>query len=167
MEPRFGLGLLPRDFNSDRIVPRAGVHHLPTGYRRPWAIARQALSDLAKDQKIHHFGKDGFQVCVDVHHFQPSEITVKTVDHTVVIEGCHEERDDGHGTVERRFIRKYSLPKEYEMATIHSSLSSDGVLTIKAPPPGLAGNERHVPIAHTNLPAHMAVKDNQPAEAKQ
>lgn len=131
MEPRFGLGLLPSDFQSNRIIPRASIHHLPTGYRRPWSIAREAVQELTKDKKNQHFGKEGFQACVDVHHFQPSEISVKTVDHTVVIEGKHEEREDGHGSVERHFIRKYSLPKEYDMNSVHSSLSSDGILTIK------------------------------------
>lgn len=63
--------------------------------------------------------------------FQPSEITVKTVDQTVVIEGKHVERDDGYGSVSRHFIRKYVLPKEYDMNTVHTSLSSDGILTIK------------------------------------
>ena len=100
-------------------------------------MAREAVGELAKDQKSMHFGKDGFQACVDVHHFQPSEITVKTVDNTVVIEGKHEERDDGHGSVQRHFVRKYVLPKEYDMNNVHSTLSSDGVLTIKAPLPAI------------------------------
>lgn len=161
MEPRFGLGLLPSDFMSNRIVPRNGVHHLPTGYRRPWAIARDAHHDLPKNQKNLHIGKDGFQACVDVHHFKPNEVIVKTVDNTVIIEGKHEERDDGHGSVERHFVRKYALPKDYDMATVHSSLSSDGVLTIKAAPPAIASKgERHVPITHTTMPAHMSIKSN-------
>lgn len=166
LEPRFGLGLLPRDFHSDRIVPRSGTHHLPTGYRRPWAMVRHATQELAKDQKNLHIGKDGFQACVDVHHFQPSEISVKIVDHTVIIEGKHEERDDGHGSVTRHFVRKYVLPKEYDSNTIHSSLSSDGVLTIKAPPPpSLSSGERHIQITHTNIPAHLSVKENIPEQA--
>jgi hypothetical protein len=40
-------------------------------------------------------------------------------------------------------------------------LSSDGVLTIKAPPPAIeGGNERHIPITHTNAPAHLSIKHN-------
>lgn len=167
MEPRFGLGLLPSDFNSNRIVPRVGAHHLPTGYRRPWQIARQAAHDMAKDQKNLHFGKDGFQACVDVHHFSPQEVSVKTVDNTIVIEGKHEERDDGHGSVQRHFVRKYVLPQEYDASTVHSSLSSDGVLTISAPPPAsVSAGERHVPITHTNIPTHLSVKTNKPHEEK-
>ena len=167
MEPRFGIGLLPRDFQSNRIIPRSAVHQLPTGYNRPWSLARQTAHDLVKDQKNLQFGKDGFQACVDVHHFQPCEVSVKTVDHTVVIEGNHEERDDGHGSVQRHFVRKYVLPKEYDMDSIHSTLSSDGVLTIKAPPPSaIKRGERHVNIAHTNMPAHLSVKPRDPKAAK-
>jgi crystallin alpha B len=170
LESRFGLGLVPADFYSDRILPRSNVHHLPTGYRRPWQIAREAVGELVKDQKSMHFGKDGFQACVDVHHFQPSEITVKTIDHTIVVEGKHEERDDGHSSVERRFVRKYVLPDEYDINSVHSSLSSDGVLTIKAPPPVIEGSGvRHVQIHHSNAPAHLSMKNNEshaPTEAE-
>ncbi|CAH1723688.1 unnamed protein product [Chironomus riparius] len=134
MEPRFGMGIMPHDFSSHRILPRQGNHHLMTGYRRPWQLAREAVGELAKDQKNLHFGKDGFQACVDVHHFAPSEITVKTVDHTVTIEGKHEEREDGHGSVQRHFV---------------------------PPPPAIEGaSERHIPITHTNAPAHLSVKHN-------
>lgn len=131
LEPRFGLGIAPGDFFSDRIVPRSGMHQLMTGYRRPWSLARHAAKDLAKDQKNLHFGKDGFSASVDVHHFNPSEITVKTVNNQIIVEGRHEERDDGHGSVQRHFVRKYVLPENYDMNSVHSTLSSDGILTIK------------------------------------
>lgn len=154
------MGLSPGDFHSNRIVPRAGVHHLPTGYRRPWAIAREAANKIAADMKNLHFGKDGFQACVDVHHFKPSEITVKAVGHVIVIEGNHEEREDGHGSVQRHFIRKYDLPEDYDMNTVHSSLSSDGVITVTAQPrTAIKGGERMIPITHTHIPAHLSVKD--------
>jgi hypothetical protein len=101
-----------------------------------------------------------------VHHFQPNEITVKTIDNSVVIEGKHEEREDGHGSVTRHFVRRYTLPKEYEMSSVHSSLSSDGVLTIKAPLPAIKANgEKIVPISHTNMPAHLNLKDNGHAQS--
>lgn len=48
------------------------------------------------------------------------------------------------------------------MNNVHSTLSSDGVLTIKAPPPPAAlkgANERPVAITHTNMPAHLSVKN--------
>lgn len=68
MEPRFGVPLLPSDFHSERIVPRLRNHHLPTGYRRPWALSQnvQLKEQAAKDLKMMHFTKDGFQAAVDV-----------------------------------------------------------------------------------------------------
>jgi len=168
LEPRFGLGLAPSDFFSNRMVPRSGMHHLMTGYKRPWALSHVA-KDMVKDQKNLHFGKDGFQASVDVHHFNPSEITVKTIDNEIIVEGRHEERDDGHGSIQRHFVRKYALPKEYDMNSVHSTLSSDGVLTIKAPPPpALTGkSEKHVPITHTNIPAHLNIKDHPKSSSPQ
>lgn len=52
--------------------------------------------------------KDGYQACIDVHHFRPFEITVKTADNTVTVEGKHTERRDDHGYISRQFTRRYS-----------------------------------------------------------
>lgn len=164
MEPRFGEGFLPSDFQTGRIVPRSAVHQLSTGYRRPWAIARQAVHEM-KDRKHLLITKDGFHACVDVHHFDPSEVSVKTVDNTITIEGKHEERDDKNGSVERHFIRKYQLPKEYDIKSVHTTLSNDGVLTIKAPPPpNKETGERHIPISFSNVPFHVTAKSCKPRE---
>jgi HSP20 family molecular chaperone IbpA len=104
---------------------------------------------------------------MDVAQFKPNEITVKTVDNTVVIEGKHEERQDEHGFISRHFCRKYILPKDYDSNTVVSSLSSDGVLTVKAPPPKAEneGNERVIQIQHTG-PAKSSIKNN-PEEANE
>ncbi|CAL1264565.1 unnamed protein product [Larinioides sclopetarius] len=90
-----------------------------------------------------------FQVMLNVKHFRPDEIEVKTVDNFVVIHGKHEEQADEHGFVSREFTRRYELPEDVEPHTVTSSLSQDGVLTIQAPrkvlePP--PKNERVVPI---------------------
>ncbi|XP_017053282.1 heat shock protein 23 [Drosophila ficusphila] len=107
-------------------------------------------------------GKDGFQVCMDVSHFKPSELTVKVQDNSVLVEGTHEEREDDHGFITRHFIRRYALPEGYEADKVESTLSSDGVLTVKVPkPPALEekGNERIVQIQQVG-PAHLNVKEN-------
>lgn len=45
------------------------------------------------------------------------------------------------------------------MNHVHSNLSSDGVLTIKAPTPAIQNqNERHIPITNTGMPAHLSIK---------
>ncbi|KAH8384483.1 heat shock protein 27 [Drosophila serrata] len=105
-------------------------------------------------------GKDGFQVCMDVSQFKPNELSVKVVDKTVVVEGRHEEREDGHGLIQRHFVRKYTLPKDFDPNDVVSTVSSDGVLTLKAPPPPSKEQskpERIVQIQQTG-PAHLSVK---------
>jgi HSP20 family molecular chaperone IbpA len=107
--------------------------------------------------------KDGFQVCMDVQQFKPNEIKVRTFDNSVVIEGKHEERPDQHGYISRQFVRRYTLPPGYEVDKIMSTLSSDGVLTIKAPPPQNAikgSKERFIPIQQTG-PARLIIKANE------
>lgn len=64
-------------------MPRPVASHLPTGYRRPWALARQAAKELAKDQKHMHFGKDGFSAHVDVHHFSVSLESILSIVHLI------------------------------------------------------------------------------------
>lgn len=107
-------------------------------------------------------GKEGFQVSMDVQQFLPNELTVKTIDNYIVIEGKHQEREDDHGFISRHFIRKYLIPKGYDPTSAISSLSSDGILTVSVPKPILIenkSNERIIQIQHTG-PAHLSVKDN-------
>ncbi len=54
---------------------------------------------------------DEFRVNLDVAHFSPEEIHVKTVDNKVVIHAKHEEKEDEHGYIMREFRRSYLLPK--------------------------------------------------------
>ena len=92
-----------------------------------------------------------FRVKLDVNHFKPEEISVKFVDNFVVVSGKHEEVEDKHGWVSRQFSRRYSLPEEYDSNKLFSTLSTDGVLVIKAPlkqKESLKDNERIVPITH-------------------
>uniref|UniRef100_T1JKG7 SHSP domain-containing protein n=1 Tax=Strigamia maritima TaxID=126957 RepID=T1JKG7_STRMM len=72
------------------------------------------------------------QVRVDVSRFKPEEITVKTVDDAVVIEGKH-ERVGEHEFISRHFTRRFFLPPNIEPESIRSSLADDGLLTIEAP----------------------------------
>ncbi|CAG0919981.1 unnamed protein product [Notodromas monacha] len=109
---------------------------------------RSGLSQVSND-------KDEFKVCLDVQQFKPEEISVKTVDDYVVIEGKHEEKEDEHGYIQRHFVRKYRLPEGVKAEAVTSSLSSDAVLSIRAPKslPVQTSNERVVPITHSPFPA--------------
>ncbi|VDO59160.1 unnamed protein product, partial [Onchocerca flexuosa] len=55
--------------------------------------------------------KENFGIQLDVNHFKPEELSVKMQNGTLCVEGHHEERNDQHGSVERHFIRKYTIPK--------------------------------------------------------
>ncbi|KAI8121428.1 Heat shock protein 27 [Lucilia cuprina] len=173
LEDSFGLGIHPIDIF--RPYERPLLLRQPRRRYNPYIVAkfqrpgRGKLDELQKSElQVPHVGKDGFQVCMDVSQFTPNELTVKTVDRTVVVEGKHEEREDEHGFIQRHFldIRKYTLPKGYEPKDVVSTISSDGVLTVKAPPPpskAKGKNERIVEIQQTG-PAHLSVK--QPEESK-
>ncbi|KAL8581787.1 hypothetical protein ACOMHN_043205 [Nucella lapillus] len=88
-----------------------------------------------------------FRANIDVNHFAPEEISLKTRDNRVIIHARHEERPDEHGFIMREFTRQYVLPKDVDPASVTSSLNRDGVLTLRAPKMALeAANERVVPI---------------------
>lgn len=105
--------------------------------------------------------KEDFQVSLNVQHFAPNEITVKIVDDSIVVEAKHEERsDDGEESyVSRHFTRRYVLPENYNINDVVSTLSSDGILTVKAPLKAVeveAKNVREIPVQQTG-PAHLNV----------
>ena len=171
LEDTFGLGIHPIDIfrpHQRSLVLRAPRRrynpYIVAKYSRPNRVA--GSNNLQKTDLVPQVSKDGFQVCMDVSQFTPNELTVKTVDRSVVVEGKHEEREDEHGFIQRHFIRKYTLPKGYDPKDVVSTISSDGVLTVKAPPPpskAKNSNERIVQIQQTG-PAHLSVK--QPEEIK-
>lgn len=80
-----------------------------------------------------------------------------TGDNAITVEAKHEEKADEHGYVSRQFVRKYLLPKDYDIQNIQSQLSSDGVLTIMAPKTETKSIEnRRIPIQQTGLPSKVA-----------
>lgn len=129
-----------------------GMHSHPH-HLRPWLNAGDHLP------KKMHIGPNGFEVSLDVQHFTPNEITIKTVDDNIIIEGKHEYRADEHGDVSRHFRRTYHLPDGFNVKDVVSSLSSDHILVVKAPPDASNGsNVRHVKIQRTG-PARQNMND--------
>lgn len=158
LDQHFGLGLTPDDYLTIVAIPQAN------NYRRPWKNLQAAARDVGSTIKEE---KGKFQVNLDVQHFAPEEISVKTVDGYLVIEAKHEEKQDEHGYISRSFSRRYPLPEGIEADVVTSKLSSDGVLSISAPlkAPPKAANERVVPIVQTGpvkKQADSAVEDKEP-----
>ncbi|XP_053619108.1 protein lethal(2)essential for life-like [Plodia interpunctella] len=153
LDQHFGLGLSPDDLLT-MVAPGSLVNR---EYYRPWRHLAAAARDVGSSIKAD---KDKFQINLDVQHFSPDEISVKTADGYIVVEGKHEEKKDQHGYVSRQFTRRYALPEGCTPETVESRLSSDGVLSVIAPrkvPPAVEG-ERKVTITQTG-PVRKEVKD--------
>ncbi|CAK1546816.1 unnamed protein product [Leptosia nina] len=141
-DQEFGMALTPDDLITSMMSP-----WMFRDYFRPWrfldALARDVGSTIVSE-------KDKFHINLDVQHFSPDEINVKTADGYVVVEAKHEEKKDEHGSISRQFVRKYSLPEGVESEDIVSQLSSDGILTITAPRREIdSKGERVIPITQT------------------
>ncbi|KAM6906935.1 heat shock protein beta-1 [Xenentodon cancila] len=158
----FGMPALPEDFAA---FPST---HWP-GYMRPSVLApdfgammphmmypnhmmahparvlsRQMSSGISEIKQT----QDNWKVSLDVNHFSPEELVVKTKDGVVEISGNHEERKDEHGFVSRSFTRKYTLPSSANVEKVTSSLSPEGVLTVEAPliRPAIESSETTIPV---------------------
>lgn len=114
----FGLSLTPDDLITSMMSP-----WIMRDYYRPWRYLESITRDLGSTIKTD---KDKFTINLDVQHFAPDEISVKTADGYVVVEAKHEEKKDEHGFVSRQFVRRYSLPEGAESDNVVSQLSSSG-----------------------------------------
>lgn len=158
------MSLLPYVFDDISPFNRTGLDflfnkcpylHSLNGY------IRENVPELVGIEQEANIGKDGFQVCLDVQHFKPNEISVKTENNTVVVHAKHEEKEDSHGYISREFTRRYELPDGFKADDIISSLSSDGILSIKAPHANaIESNTRHIQIQQTG-PARLNITKNE------
>ncbi|XP_027717226.1 heat shock protein beta-1 [Vombatus ursinus] len=164
----FGLPRLPEDWcqwpshtswpGYVRLLPSPVAEQVPAaaaaGPLVPPAPASQAYSRALSRQlsrgmsEIQHTA-DRWRVTLDVNHFAPEELTVKTKDGVVEITGKHEERQDEHGFISRCFTRKYTLPPGVDATLVVSSLSPDGTLSVEAPLPKPAIQSAEVTIPVT------------------
>uniref|UniRef100_A0A1B0CR69 SHSP domain-containing protein n=1 Tax=Lutzomyia longipalpis TaxID=7200 RepID=A0A1B0CR69_LUTLO len=96
---------------------------------------------------------------LDVRHFKPEEISVKTVDNHIVVEGKHEEREDDNSFISRHFVRRYALPDNCNIQEAVSTLTADGVLTVKAPPKAIESKEQVIEIQQIAPPATSTEED--------
>lgn len=92
LDQEFGTGLRRDDLLSSMWSGQPSL--LRSGYIRPW---RQNNLKRESSGSTLNVDSDKFQVILDVQQFTPNEITVKTTDKFVVVEGKHEEKADEHG----------------------------------------------------------------------
>lgn len=111
-----------------------------TAYRVPYWEGEKFLSTP----------EDGFQVSLNVQNFKPEEVSVKVADNNIIIEAKHEERNEDDSYVSRHFSRRYTLPDNCNIKDVVSTLSADGILTVRAPPKEIdTKNARTVQIQQT------------------
>lgn len=93
-----------------------------------------------------------FAVSIDAYQFRPEEITVKTLDDTLMVEGRHEEVRDRDNYTKMHFVRKYQLPADVHPGEISSSIDAKGRLTVEAQKraPAITARERVIPIEGTS-----------------
>lgn len=143
LDQHFGTGLRKDDLLNSVTMPRTSLRN----YLRPW---RSTALPCHNSGSTINENKDKYQVILDVQQFTPDEITVKTKNNSIIVEGKHDEKKDEHGFVSRHFVRRYVLPDDHDIDKIVSTLSSDGILTVTAPKKERHdGTERIIPITQT------------------
>lgn len=75
---------------------------------------------------------DEFHVFVDVKDYRPDEITVKTINEMVIVEGKQQKRSPNE--IPRHFERHFQLPAFFDSEDVFSTISDDGILEVKALP---------------------------------
>ncbi|XP_028937545.1 heat shock protein beta-1 [Ornithorhynchus anatinus] len=154
----FGLPRAPEDWYSwpsgtswpgyVRLLPSPVSEQVPSPAAAPAygrALSRQLSSGVSEIRQT----ADRWRVALDVNHFAPEELVVKTKDGVVEITGKHEEKQDEHGFISRCFTRKYTLPPGVDATSVVSSLSPDGMLTVEAPLPKPATQSAEITIPVT------------------
>ncbi|XP_031627125.1 heat shock protein beta-6-like [Contarinia nasturtii] len=129
---------LIRPFSLDGPLLRSGFGNT---FQPIFAEMSRALNKIERESKVNSDGL--FEVYIDVQHFLPNEITVSVENNSIVVHAKHEEKNDEHGFVSREFTRRYDLPQNFNPEDVVSNISSDGVLSIRAPP---ASSVHHIPI---------------------
>ncbi|KAK4872771.1 hypothetical protein RN001_014800 [Aquatica leii] len=93
--------------------------------------------------------KEKFQVKMDVKHFTPEEITVKTTDENMLIVEAKHESENEKGSISRHYIRQFLLPEGHDIKKVETKLSGNGMLTITAPNKvQQALEDRTIPVTH-------------------
>ncbi|XP_032898990.1 heat shock protein beta-1-like [Amblyraja radiata] len=88
---------------------------------------------LARGTSVPQRKLSCWKISLDVKHFTPDELQVKTQEGYLEISGSHNEREDQHGFISRCFTRKYRLPSAVAARSVTSTLTSNGILVVEAP----------------------------------
>jgi HSP20 family molecular chaperone IbpA len=96
---------------------------------------------------VEERGETKLKLEFNVQNFRPEEVQVKILGSNILqVRAEHEEKTDDGNFQRRLYVRQYSLPSGVDVEHVKPTLTKDGVLTIEAPAPTLAPNERLIPI---------------------
>ncbi|KAB1688432.1 Hsp20 family protein, partial [Klebsiella pneumoniae] len=141
----FGNGVNPDDYTS--TLPVANYYR---GHYQGYGRRESGISELRIDS-------DRFFVLVDLQHFSADETNVRTFDGYLYVEAYHEEREDEHGLVTRRLVRKYHLPEGLDVEQLNAYFTTDGVLIVSGPKQPIfeqqGRNDRRISITQTGQPS--------------
>lgn len=121
--------------------------YFPSSYRLCYAPPVQRHPGKFEVPK-HELGKehidaDGFEVFLDVKDFKPEEVSVKTINEVIIVEGKQGKRPGN--AVPRHFVRHFHLPEYYDSEDVFSAISDDGVLEIRAVPASKKKTKPYIP----------------------
>ncbi|NXV18742.1 HSPB1 protein, partial [Cepphus grylle] len=141
----FGMPHIPEDWYKwpsgsawpgyFRLLPRESALVPAPGSPYGQALSRQLSSGISEIRQT----ADSWKVTLDVNHFAPEELVVKTKDNIVEITG--------------------GLPPGVEATAVRSSLSPDGMLTVEAPLPKPA-----IQSAEITIPVTVESQAKEPAK---
>jgi len=125
-----GEGVLHKVGRSISSLFHHATHHSHDG-----TIIHREEGDLGEGFKKSgvDLTKEHFVVRIEIPNFSAEDISVRTVDDFLIIEGNHPEQKDGHGFISRSFSRKYFLPLNANRDEVRCELTSWGLLTVSVP----------------------------------
>lgn len=95
-----------------------------------------------------------FNLNLDLHHFEPNDISVKMDGGMVKVNAKYENNDNGHH-VFREYSHKFSVPDTVIADQMKCKMTPRGVLQIDAPlkePEPTKGEGRQIPIEFVSRP---------------
>jgi len=105
------------------------------------AATKDSENPVKNEQKIEKLKtvdevvltSDKFQINLNIDGFTPEELSVKTVDNFITIEGKHEEKSE-NSTVSRSFSKKWAIPEGVKPEEIKCNFNlKEGLLQLEAP----------------------------------
>lgn len=101
-----------------------------------------------KQENVVKKQNDKYEICINVKDYAPEEISVKTADGFIVVEGKHEEKQDDFGFIARQFVRRFQVPEGCRIEEVQSRLTPDGLLIVSVPRVPVIKKDTVIPVKH-------------------